>query len=1349
MKKHYTITGGALVAAAVVTFLKLISPASDPGDRISRVRADISSSTNTPSGNTISSIQEQIAKREYHITYDSARHAMQSPNRQHNLRAYYRPGNLSIQNRIDSAGQNFRMELINEGVYADGTLICKAAPDAVPDNRNDTLTIAHKDFTEEFINNQAGIRQNFIIDRAPAYTQQLSVRLSAHGLYAKQGQAGQLVFYSHNKYGKKTDRLTYSDLKCWDADGEPLTAHLAISGKQIEINVDVANAAYPVTIDPIIANGNPANADKTLEIHQNYAWMGFSVSSAGDVNGDGFSDVLVGAPKYDNGQADEGAAFLYPGIAGGISLAATVLECNQDNAQMGYSVSNAGDINKDGFSDVMVGVPYYDASASNEGVVMIYKGSAGGLVTNSPYIFKLDQAEANLGISVAMAGDVNGDGFSDMLAGAHQFDNDQSNEGVGVLIFGAPNGLGLVNFLECNQSNAMMGFAVAGAGDVDGDGFSDVMAGARFYSNGQALEGAAFIFKGSANGLVTANPVVIEGSQVDARLGHALSSAGDVNGDGFSDIALGAYQYDKGSSNEGTVTIHYGSASGVSIAPSQTLESDQVEAQFGISVACAGDVNGDGFADLIVGARYYDKGQANEGAAFIYQGSKDGLNPIPVSVLESNQGDAWLGSAVAPAGDVNGDGFSDVLVGSYAFDHGQKDEGSVFVWYGRASGTNTDPRELNGYEDYCSFGQSVASAGDVNGDGFSDIIIGASGFDSGQPNSGAAYIYYGSLQGINPNTVTKIEHVAGSRLLGYSVAGAGDVNGDGYDDVIIGDMSYFVAWDPQKGLMEGAALVYYGSPQGIKLNIFSVIKTNQTVSSFGWAVSSAGDVNGDGFDDVLVGDPNYDNQYDDGAVFVYHGSAQGINTTAAITLEGNQAAAELGFSLAPAGDINGDGFDDIIAGAPFYTNSQNAEGAVFVFHGSMSGINDTPTILENNVSQAWMGYSVSGAGDLNGDGFNDIAIGCPTSQAGEGATSIYYGSSSSINNNSLKASLTIGQPSYFGNAVSTAGDYNGDGYGDLLIGAVNYSPTNAGAAFMFPGSSTGIYPQSPIKFESNIANSEMGTSVSCAGDVNGDGYSDILIGALFYNSKGSALIFKGNDQVGQQNNLRLYNTDLTTPINHTQFPQTNFGAGLFAKSFTGRNKGKLIWETKPLAQGFSKGSNNRITNSTQFTGSQNAYSNLGITGFELKNMIDKQGPGTKVRVRVKYDPVLALTGQSYGPWRYLPAYLMGNSTAPTPEETENGLSENMRMEDGRIKNEGRLQPAAVYPNPVSDRLNIDFKDKDQVQNLRILTATGTVVYQSKEFKSVVDVSKFSEGVYFLIITKTDGSNTTRKILISR
>lgn len=1048
MKKHYAIIGGLVAIAALTVIFLPTSLIHNLEKQTFSIQPEMSkrSLKNVPTGNTLTSIQNEIAQREYYITYDSAHHALQSPNRKHNLRAYYHPGILSIQNRIDSTGQNFRVELINEGVYADGALIAKSGADAVPHNSNDTLTITYQGFTEEFINNRAGIRQNFMIAQAPTHTKQLSVRLSVDGLHARREDDSQLVFYS-NDNGKKTDRLTYSDLKCWDADGKPLAASMALSGKQIEINVDVAHAAYPVTIDPLIANGNPANADKTLEINQTSAWLGFSVSTAGDVNGDGYSDVLVGAPKYDNGQADEGAAFLYPGTAGGISLAATVLECNQANAQMGYSVSNAGDINNDGFSDIMVGAPYYDASASNEGVVMIYKGSANGVVKNSPYVFKLDQAEANLGISVAMAGDVNGDGFSDMLAGAHQFDNGQSNEGIGVLILGAANNLGSVTFLECNQPSAMMGFAVAGAGDIDGDGFSDVMAGARFYTNGQALEGAAFIFRGSAAGVITANPTVIESNQVDARLGHALSSAGDVNGDGFSDIALGAYQYDKGSNNEGAVMIHLGSANGVSTVASQTLESDQIEAQFGISVACAGDVNADGFADLIVGARYFDKGQVNEGAAFIYQGSQNGLNATPLSVLESNQGDAWLGSAVAPAGDVNGDGFSDVLVGSCAFDHGQTDEGSVFVWYGQAGG-------IKQY---------------------------------------AAYV----LEIDQPEI-----------QFGYSVAGAGDVNGDGYSDLIIGGSAYS---------------------------------------------------NG---------------QSKEGVYNVYLGSAAGIANAYDIKIEANQDSAYLGSEVASAGDINGDGYGDIIIGAYGYDNGQSNEGIAFVCYDAGCSLNT-------------------------------------------------------------------------------------------------------------------------------------------------------------------------------RNNLRLYNTDLATPINHTQFPQPNFGAGLFAKSFTGRNKGKLIWETRPTGQGFSKGSNNRITNSTQATASQNAYSNLGTTGFELKNVIDKQGPGTKVRVRVKYDPVLALTGQSYGPWRYLPAYLMGNSTAPVPEEEGGNLSEATKKQTVHLEDEEALELATIYPNPVSNRLNIGFKDTDQIQSLKILTTVGSVAYQSNELQPFVDVSKFPEGVYFLIITKTDGSRATRKILIRR
>ncbi|MBO9616705.1 MAG: FG-GAP repeat protein [Dyadobacter sp.] len=1348
MKKHYTIVGAVIVTAALAALLNLTSQLRIIAKHAASFQSETppNSSPGMPTGSTLSSIQEGIARREYSITYDSAHHALQSPNRRQNLRAYYRPGNLTIRNRVDSAGQNFQMQLVNEGIYADGTLIAAARPDAALDNGSDTLRITHKGFTEEFINNEEGIRQNFLISQAPTHTRQLSVRLSVRGLHVRQHGDDRLVFYS-NDNGGKTDRLTYSDLHCWDANGEPLTAAISISKGQIELNVNVDNAAYPVTIDPIIANGTPANADKTLEINQTSAWLGFSVSTAGDVNGDGYSDVLVGAPKYDNGQADEGAAFLYPGTAGGISLAATALEFNQAGAQMGYSVSNAGDINKDGYGDVLVGAPYYDYTLNNQGAVFVYYGGSQGLSIGSVQPLYTFQADANLGISTALAGDVNNDGFSDILIGAHQYDHGENNEGAAWLYYGSANGLGTFTLLECNKPDAMMGFAVAGAGDVDGDGFSDVMAGARFYSNGQALEGAAFVFKGSANGVITANPTIIEGNQVDARLGHALSSAGDVNGDGFSDIALGAYMYDKGSNNEGAVMIHYGSANGINTIPSLTLESDQIEAQFGISVACAGDVNGDGYADLIAGARYYDKGQLNEGAAFIYQGSSAGLNPVPLSVLESNQGDAWLGSAVAPAGDVNGDGFSDVLVGSYAFDHGQTDEGSVFVWYG-------EPGGIKQYAAYVleidlpkvQFGYSVAGAGDVNGDGFDDVIVVANKFDNGQANEGAAFIYHGSLNGISMAATTIIEsNQSGAQL--SSASTAGDVDGDGYDDIVVGIPLYDVT---QPAADEGAVMIFHGSPQGVAKVPKLIINGSQPKAKFGSDVSTAGDVDSDGYDDIIIGEPEYDwdplSNENEGRAHVFHGTSNGIKNMP-LTIDGPQIGFYFGSSVSGGDDFNADGYDDVIVGDPYYSDIEEWEGAVLVFYGSPSGINPTsPVTLQSNISISWLGMVVSNAGDINGDGFGDIVAGLYYDGNGQKhAAHIYYGSTSGIIDNP-----TILEGSGVGNGfytqVSSAGDVNGDGYSDLLTGSPRYSngQNREGAFNLYLGSPSGISNVYDIKIEVNQDSAYLGNGVASAGDINGDGYGDIVVGALGYDNgqsnEGVAFVlYDASGSMSVRNNLRLYNSaDLTTPINHTQFAQNNFGAGLFAKSFTGRNKGKLIWETRSMAQGFSKGSNNRITNSTQSTGSQNAYADLGATGFELKNVIDKQGPGTKVRVRVKYDPVLALTGQSYGPWRYLPTYLMGNSTAPVPEEKVSDLK------DGNA-----LELATIYPNPVSDRLNIDFKDKEQVQNVKILTAAGSVAYQSNGFQPFVDVSKFPEGAYFLIITKTDGSHTSRQILIRR
>ncbi|MCE7060500.1 FG-GAP-like repeat-containing protein [Dyadobacter sp. CY343] len=1292
-------------------------------------------------------IEKSIGQREYHITFDTQNRRYQSPNRQHNLRAFYEPGVLTVRNRKDSAGHIFEFKLVNQGVYADKKRIDLIDLKSIVENKDNTAEIRHSTFTEQYINSSEGIRQNFIVEKAPVGTEELSVKLQLKGLKARDIGTNTLAFYNEKETATE---LIYSDLKCWDAAGAPLEASLELNEGNIQISVDVRGAAYPVTIDPIISNGNPGNAIKVPEADQNQAWMGGVVSSAGDVNGDGYSDVLVGASKFDNGQIDEGAVFVYYGSATGITMAGGVmLESDQKEARFGCFASSAGDINKDGFSDIIVGAHMYDKGQTNEGAAFVYYGSAQGINKVASLVLESNQAEANMGNTVGLAGDVNGDGYSDVLVCARAYDKGQTNEGVVFLYHGSAAGLNTNNpvIIEANQAEAMMGFCASGAGDVNGDGYSDILVGARLYDKGQTDEGAVFVYHGSALGINPANAAtVLESNQANAYLGHTAATAGDVNGDGYSDIIIGANMYDKGQTNEGAAFMHYGSAQGINMVAAATLESNQAEAQFGYSVASAGDVNGDGYADVIVGAMYYDNGQSNEGAAFVYQGSQIGISATPVSTLESNQAGAQFGSNVASAGDVNGDGYSDVIVGAVTYDNGNADEGGAFVWLGEAKGIDmVTSSKLETSQAGSSMGNSVANAGDVNGDGFEDILVGAPFYDNGQVDEGVVFLYHGSPDGVLDNQIVVSYGNQSNAFFGHSVSTAGDINGDGYDDIVIGAPGFTEGQN-----LEGGVFVYFGSQTGIDENSVFIIESDQVLARLGKSVSAAGDVNGDGFADIVLGAYLYDNgQDDEGVAFVHYGSKNGIDISQATMLESNQSNSQFGVSVAGAGDINGDGFGDVMVGAYLYDNGQVNEGAAFIFHGSSTGMVSMPAkILEVNQQNAKMGISVSSAGDVNGDGFFDVIVGVPhyaNGQLDEGLATVFYGSTSGkFEDPPLKLELNYAA-ARLGWSVSTAGDINGDGYGDVLVGAPYYSKNQVtkGSAFVFHGSPTGLKAIPVESLEVLEQGAQMGYSVSKGGDVNGDGYSDVIIGAPFFEG-GSVFICYGNTGANLKNNLRLYNTNLTTPINQTQFAQNNFGAGLYSKSFLGGNKGKLVWETKAAGQGFSKGANNVITNSTQSSGSQNLYASLGLIGVELKNVIPKQGPATKVRVRVKYDPALALTGQTYGPWRYLPSYLTGNGTAPVPDE---GMQETISRK--ALSAEGAGAKVNIYPNPVSDKLFIGDLDRSKVVNVQIVSNLGRSLYKSNNAESEIDVSGFSPGVYVLILKYTDGSQSTHRIAVKR
>jgi VCBS repeat-containing protein len=476
---------------------------------------------------------------------------------------------------------------------------------------------------------------------------------------------------------------------------------------------------------------------------------------------------------------------------------------------------------------------------------------------------------------------------------------------------------------------------------------------------------------------------------------------------------------DSGETSSSTLTINL--RGGLAL-----IESDLGEAvtllHGGTSVSEAGDINGDGYADFIIGDSNYNAahvvfGQASELDSTIDLSTLDGINGFTLSAENSI-------NSVNSAGDINGDGYDDLIIGvPYASTSGPfSSEGSSYVYFGKADGfnSNINLNELNGSNGFSIsstlpnsyVGSSVSHAGDINGDGFDDILVSVPGESN---NPGDAYVVFGKATGFDTNLdVNSLDSDAGIRIMnagdvsdGIQVSNLGDVNGDGFDDVIFTVRQEDEPTD---------AYIIYGNNTGFSNSIdLATLTTDAGVylSGFGYtenglSVNEAGDFNGDGINDILIGDSQYSNNT--GASYVIFGNT-GFSGEFDVTqldgrngfrIDGISEGDRSGAAISGGGDINGDGFDDIVIGAPrVIVDSSEDAGQSYVLFGDESGFGATLDLATIDGSNGFKvsgideyhesGAAVSIVGDVNGDGFDDLLVSSPYANNDEGASYLIYG----------------------------------------------------------------------------------------------------------------------------------------------------------------------------------------------------------------------------------------------------------------------------------------------------------------------------------------------------------------------
>ncbi|MCA9281050.1 MAG: FG-GAP repeat protein [Phycisphaerales bacterium] len=737
------------------------------------------------------------------------------------------------------------------------------------------------------------------------------------------------------------------------------------------------------------------------------------------------------------------------------------------------SIASAGDIDNDGHDDIIVGMPKH----APNGKVVVLSGSDGNVLFEfegvlSGYLF---------GNSVRSIGDINADEVPDFVIGA------PGGPGQNAGYIQVRSGLNGAVLHQWGAGTKQYGFAMAAAGDINNDTVPDIAVSAPFANQ----VGAVHIYSGIDGALLR----TFNGS--GGGFGTALDCAGDVNGDGVNDFIIGAPTEEyNGIPQRGSARVFSGSDGTLLFE----YHGGTYSWHWGSTVAGAGDLNSDGLSDFIIGGIRYELPQDEYEGAIVCSGA-DG------NILYSLNGDE-VGNEVASAGDVDNDGVNDFLIGT--------DNGYLNVHSG-ATGTRID-RIYDG-PPATTFGK-LAGILDVNNDGRTDFLIAA------HPDSPAAVtivlgvelqqlpsICTGDLTGdrvvdVNdlnsvlsnwatscappfPQLVSRAEHrltppltIDGAELDVDAADVIGDLNQDGFDDVVIGD-----SLDDTNGIDSGVVKVISGRPDGEVLRVWHGTTDN---ARFGGSVCRGGDINADGIPDILA------SGYVDGSGS-HLAAISGSDGTILYTLDPPYTV------FRSAGDVNRDGHDDLVIGIPLADVNGTDSGSAFVYSGVDGSLIYT---FHGNSAGDEFGRSVSGAGDVNGDGYDDIIIGAPhdwVTYANGGSAWVYSGQNGALIR--LVAGGGIEGPR-LGTFVSRAGDVNADGLDDVIVGSpftrtnITETGTQRGSASVYLGGSWTLehkfYGDFPYEHFARVAP---------AGDVDGDGHDDVVVCSDY--STGKSKVFSG------------------------------------------------------------------------------------------------------------------------------------------------------------------------------------------------------------------------------------------------